>query len=69
MACVHSFVADLGDCGLWVGHCRVGARARFLVFLLVLLFFVMFESQERILVLCWYTGDAAGITDVEKGVM
>ena len=44
-------------------------HARFLVFLLVLLSFVMLEPQERILVHCWYSGDAAGKTDVEKGVM
>ena len=44
-------------------------HARFLVFLLVLLSFVMLEPQERILAHCWHTGDAAGKTDVEKGVM
>ena len=68
---VHSCVSDLGDCGLWVGHCRVGwlVRARFLVFLLVLLSFVMLKPQERILVHFWYSVDAAGKTDVEKGVM
>ena len=54
------------DCG-W--DTVVLVHARFLVFLLVLLSFVMLETQERILVHCWYTGDAAGKTDVEKGVM
>ena len=53
---------------LWVGHCRVGARA-IPVFLLVLLSFVMLEPQERILEHCWFTGDAAVKTDMEKGVM
>ena len=42
---------------------------RFFVFLLVLLSCVMLEPQERILVHCWYSGDAAGKTDVDKGVM
>ena len=54
------------DCG-W--DTVVLVRARFLVFLLVLLSFVMLEPQEHILEHCWYTGDAAGKTDVEKGVM
>ena len=54
------------DCG-WATVVLV--RARFLVFLLVLLSFVMLESQDRILDHCWYTGDAAVKTDVEKGVM
>ena len=54
------------DCG-WDTVLLV--HARFLVFLLVLLTFVMLEPQERILVHCWYSGDAAGKTDVEKGVM
>ena len=54
------------DCG-W--DTVVLVRARFLRFLLVLLSFVMLEPQERILVHCWYTGDAVGKTDVEKGVM
>ena len=54
------------DCG-WDSVVLV--HARFLVFLLVLLSFVLLEPQERILVHCWYTGDAAGKTDVEKGVM
>ena len=44
-------------------------HARFLVFLLMLLSFVMLEPQEQILVHCWYSGGAAGKTDVEKGVM
>ena len=53
------------DCG-W--DTVVLVHARLLVFLLVLLYFVMLEPQERILVHCWYTGDAAGKTDVEKSV-
>ena len=66
MVCVHSRASDIGDCG-WD---TVGlVHARLLVFLLVLLYFVMLEPQERILVHCWYTGDAAGKTEVEKGVM
>ena len=44
-------------------------RARFPVFLLVLLSFVILEPPERILEHCWYTGDAVGKTYVEKGVM
>ena len=39
------------------------------VFLLVLLSYVISEPRERILEHCWYTGDAAVKTDVEKGVM
>ena len=54
------------DCG-W--DTVVLVHARFLVFLLVLLSFVMLEPQERILVHCCYSGDAAGKTDVEKGVV
>ena len=54
------------DCG-W--DTVVLVHARFVVFLLVLLSFVMLEPQERILVHCWYTGDTVGKTDVEKGVM
>ena len=54
------------DCG-W--DTALLARARFLVFLLVLFSFVMLEPQQRILEHCWYIGDAAGKTDVEKGVM
>ena len=51
------------DCG-W--DTVVLVRARFLVFLLVLLSFVMLESQERILDHCWYTGDAAAKTDLRR---
>ena len=54
------------DCGC---DTVVLVHARCLVFLLVLLSFVIIEPQERILVHCWYTGDAVGKTDVEKGVM
>ena len=54
------------DCG-WDSVVLV--HARFLVFLLVLLSSVMLEPRERILVYCWYTGDAAEKTDVEKGVV
>ena len=54
------------DCG-W--DTVVLVHARFLVFLLVLLSSVMLEPQERALVHCWYTGDAVGKADVEKGVM
>ena len=54
------------DCG-W--DTVVLVHARFLVFLLVLLSFVMLEPQDRILEHCWYTGDAAGKKVVEKGVM
>ena len=53
------------DCG-W--DTVVLVRAHSLAFLLVLLSFVLLEPQERILEHCWYTGDAAGKTDVEKGV-
>ena len=56
-----------GDCG-W--DTVVSVHARFLVFLLVLVSFVVqLVPQERILEQCWYTGDAAAKTDVEKGVM
>ena len=54
------------DCG-W--DTVVLVHVRFLVFLLVLLSFAMLEPQERILVHCWHSGDAAGKTVVEKGVM
>ena len=56
----------ISDCG-W--DTVVLVRAHSLVFLLVLLSFMMLEPQERILEHCWYTGDASGKTDVEKGVM
>ena len=56
-----------GDCG-W--DTVVSVHARFLVFLLVLVSFVVqLVPQERILEQCWYIGDAAAKTDVEKGVM
>ena len=56
-----------GDCG-W--DTVVSVHARFLVFLLVLVSFVIqLVPQERILEQCWYTGDAAAKTDVEKGVV
>ena len=55
------------DCG-W--DTVVSVHARFLVFLLVLVSFVIqLVPQERILEHCWYTGDSAAQTDVEKGVM
>ena len=54
------------DCG-W--DTVVLVRARFLVFLLVMLSYVISEPQERILKHCWHTGDAAVKTDVEMGVM
>ena len=48
----------------------MSVHARFLVFLLVLVSFVtQLVPQGRILEHCWYTGDAAVKTDVEKGVM
>ena len=56
------------DCG-W--DTVVLVRARFLVFFLVLLSFVMLEPQERMLEHCYcrYTGDATVKTEVEKGVI
>ena len=56
------------DCG-W--DTVVLVRARFLVFFLVMLSFVMLEPQERILEHCYcrYIGDATAKTEVEKGVM
>ena len=55
------------DCG-W--DTVVLVHARFLVFFLVLVSFVIqLVPQERILEHCWCAGDAAAKTDVEKGVM
>ena len=62
-ACLTLLTADSG----W--DTVVLVHARFLVFLFVFLSFLMLEPQERFSVHCWYTCDAAGKSDVEKGVM
>ena len=55
-----------GDCG-W--DTVVSVHTRFLVFLLVLVFFVVqLVPQERILEHCWCIGVAAAKTDVERCV-
>ena len=54
------------DCG-W--DTVVLVRAHSLLYFLCCCPHVILEPQEHILGHCWYTGDAAGKTDVEKGVM
>ena len=68
MVCVHSCVSELGDCGLWVGHCRVGARAIPCVPSCVVVLCDV-GATRTYCVHCWYSDDAAGKTDVERGVM